>query len=58
MCTDAIAGARRASGELALHVLEVMTALTAGVPERMEISSRPAIPSIVPLMPAEVWRGE
>lgn len=55
---DAAAGHRRASGEVALHVLEVMTALTAGSAERVEIASRPGIPSLVPLTPAAVWRAQ
>lgn len=53
---DAVTGPRRASGELALHVLEIMTALTAGSPVRTDIGSRPGIPPIVPLTPAAAWR--
>ncbi|MFJ7071538.1 Gfo/Idh/MocA family protein [Streptomyces sp. NPDC098781] len=51
--------APRASGELALHVLETMTALLRSAAEgrRIELttSTRPPLP--VPLTAAETWRG-
>ena len=53
---DALAGARRASGDLALHVLEIMTALTEGSPHRVDISSAPDAPPLVPFTPADAWR--
>lgn len=48
----------RASGELALHVLEVMTGIltSAGHGRAVEIASRPDIPPLVPLTPAAAWR--
>lgn len=51
--------ANRASGQLAAHVLEVMMTLLAAADEgrRLPISSRPAVPSLVPLTAAETWRG-
>lgn len=54
---DFAAGHRRASAQMALHVLEVMTAMTSGEPGRVEIRTPVAVPSIVPLTPAARWRG-
>ena len=55
---DFAAGHARAAGALALHVLEVMTALArsaeSGVRER--IDSTPDVPSAVPLTQPEGWR--
>jgi predicted dehydrogenase len=50
--------APRASGELALHVLEVMTALLRSSAEgrRIELSTSVERPAPVPLTPAEKWR--
>ncbi|WP_328744943.1 Gfo/Idh/MocA family oxidoreductase [Streptomyces sp. NBC_00285] len=48
----------RASGELALHVLEIMTALLRSSDEgrRIELSTTVERPDPVPLTPAEKWR--
>ncbi|WP_329599385.1 Gfo/Idh/MocA family oxidoreductase [Streptomyces pseudovenezuelae] len=50
--------APRASGELALHVLETMTALLRSSAEgrRIELSTSVERPDPVPLTPAEQWR--
>ncbi|MDH6553151.1 putative dehydrogenase [Streptomyces sp. SAI-208] len=50
--------APRASGELALHVLETMTALLRSAAEgrRIELSTSVARPAPVPLTSAEEWR--
>ena len=50
--------APRASGELALHVLETMTALLRSSAEgrRIELSTSVERPAPVPLTPAEEWR--
>jgi predicted dehydrogenase len=50
--------APRASGELALHVLETMTALLRSSAEgrRIELSTSVERPAPVPLTPAEKWR--
>ncbi|WP_330268681.1 Gfo/Idh/MocA family oxidoreductase [Streptomyces griseorubiginosus] len=50
--------AARASGELALHVLETMTALLRSSAEgrRIELSTSVERPVAVPLTPAEKWR--
>ncbi|MGW0422515.1 Gfo/Idh/MocA family protein [Streptomyces sp. NPDC003015] len=50
--------APRASGELALHVLETMTALLRSSAEgrRIELSTSVARPAPVPLTPSEKWR--
>lgn len=53
---DFAAGHRRASGEIALHVLEVMTAMTGGRDDRVDIVTPAVLPSIVPLTPAAHWR--
>ncbi|MEH3089535.1 MAG: Gfo/Idh/MocA family oxidoreductase [Microbacterium arborescens] len=52
------AGAGRASGALALHVLEVMSALTDAARERTEIALTTAVerPPLVPLTAREAWR--
>ncbi len=51
--------AGRASGQLAAHVLEVMMTLLTAADEgrRHTITSRPALPDLVPLTAEEVWRG-
>lgn len=56
---DFVAGHRRAAGDLALHVLEVMTALLQSSRERrhIEITSSPQRPSVVPLTPRREWAG-
>ncbi|MFG6503373.1 Gfo/Idh/MocA family protein [Microbacterium sp. P05] len=56
---DFVGGAARASGDLALHVLEVMTTLLASAEsgERRAVSSRPAVPTLVPLTAAAQWRA-
>ncbi|MET9394116.1 Gfo/Idh/MocA family oxidoreductase [Streptomyces sp. NPDC006624] len=53
------AGGRRADGELALHVLEAMTALLRSAAEgrRVELTTTARVPAPVPLTPARVWRG-
>jgi predicted dehydrogenase len=50
--------AARASGELALHVLETMTALLQSSAEgrRIELSTSVERPLPVPLTPPEKWR--
>ncbi|THG32912.1 Gfo/Idh/MocA family protein [Naasia lichenicola] len=52
-------GEERASGSVALHVLEVMTELLASAKTgtRRPIGSRPERPTLVPLTPAAVWRA-
>ncbi len=56
---DLVAGEGRASGAMALHVLEIMTALAvsgaSGV--REQLTTTVERPSLVPLTPAEAWRG-
>jgi predicted dehydrogenase len=51
--------APRASGELALHVLETMSALLRSSAEgrRIELTTTAEPPTPVPLTPAEQWRG-
>ncbi|KMS75402.1 oxidoreductase [Streptomyces viridochromogenes] len=51
--------APRANGELALHVLETMSALLRSSAEgrRIELSTSAKVPVPVPLTAAEVWRG-
>lgn len=53
------AGEARAGGELALHVLEVMTRVldAAEIGTRVMIASSAEAPSLVPLTPAARWRG-
>ncbi|MFE7168014.1 Gfo/Idh/MocA family protein [Streptomyces sp. NPDC057616] len=50
--------APRASGDLALHVLETMTALLRSSSEgrRIDLTTTPSPPAPVPLTPAEQWR--
>ncbi|KUM73530.1 Gfo/Idh/MocA family protein [Streptomyces curacoi] len=52
--------APRASGELALHVLETMSALLRSSAEgrRIELTTSAKPPALVPLTAAEEWRGE
>lgn len=56
---DFVAGAGRASGEMALHVLEIMTLLqqsaASGVQESLTTTA--TRPTLVPLTPAADWRG-
>ncbi|MFG2062705.1 Gfo/Idh/MocA family protein [Micromonospora sp. NPDC048871] len=49
----------RASGELALHVLDIMTALLRSAEEgrRIELTTTAERPAPVPLTPAEEWRS-
>jgi predicted dehydrogenase len=49
----------RAGGEVALHVLETMTAMIRSAEEgrRIPLTTTVARPTPVPLTPAEVWRG-
>ncbi|MFF4503532.1 Gfo/Idh/MocA family protein [Streptomyces sp. NPDC001401] len=51
--------APRASGDLALHVLETMTALLRSSAEgrRIELTTSTPPPALVPLTAAEAWRG-
>lgn len=51
--------APRASGELALHILETMNALLRSSAEgrRIELTTTAEPPAPVPLTPAEEWRG-
>ncbi|WP_369193973.1 Gfo/Idh/MocA family protein [Streptomyces djakartensis] len=52
-------GGRRAGGELALHVLEIMTALLRSSAEgrRVELTTSARVPAPVPLTGARFWRG-
>jgi predicted dehydrogenase len=54
---DFAQGHARASGELALHVLEIMTLVLSSAADgsRKVVSSRPELPSIVPLTPRSAW---
>ncbi|WP_019179746.1 Gfo/Idh/MocA family protein [Microbacterium yannicii] len=56
---DLVSGAGRASGEMALHVLEIMTLLgvsaSSGVRERL--ATTVTTPDLVPLTPVAQWRG-
>lgn len=56
---DFVAGDGRASGELALHVLDVMTGLLDSAAEgrRRPLTSTTAVPPLVPLTPASRWHG-
>ncbi|MFC8682862.1 Gfo/Idh/MocA family protein [Microbacterium ureisolvens] len=56
---DFVAGDARASGAMALHVLEIMTALAASAASgvRESLTTTVERPSLVPLTPAEVWRS-
>ncbi|MEV0225633.1 Gfo/Idh/MocA family oxidoreductase [Streptomyces sp. NPDC050704] len=51
--------APRANGDLALHVLETMSALldSADTGRRIELTTSTALPAPVPLTAAEEWRG-
>ncbi|WP_309095710.1 Gfo/Idh/MocA family oxidoreductase [Streptomyces sp.] len=53
-------GGRRANGEVALHVLETMTALLRSAAEgrRVELTTSTAVPAPVPLTAAADWRGQ
>ncbi len=55
---DMVRGHGRASGELALHVTEIVTALPLSAREgrRIDLHTTPAIPPLVPLTPPEQWR--
>jgi predicted dehydrogenase len=54
---DFAAGQARASGELGLHVLEVMSLVLAAAStgQRQQVASRPSVPPIVPLTSRAVW---
>ncbi|WP_203581694.1 Gfo/Idh/MocA family protein [Microbacterium hibisci] len=56
---DFVGGPSRASGAVALHVLEIMTALAASAASgvREQLTTTAERPSLVPLTPAEAWRG-
>lgn len=56
---DFVTGPGRASGEVALHVLEIMTALleSAGRGARVPVTSTAIVPQLVPLTPLAAWRG-
>ncbi|WP_418275197.1 Gfo/Idh/MocA family protein [Isoptericola jiangsuensis] len=51
--------APRASGDVGLHVMEVMSGLLASSESghRVEVTTQPAVPPLVPLTPPGVWRG-
>lgn len=53
------AGARRASGDVALHVLEIMSALTRSAQEgrRISLTTTAERPPLVPLSEVEQWRS-
>lgn len=56
---DFVAGPGRASGDIALHVLEIMTLLgvSAGSGVRETLTTTAARPAAVPLTPASEWSG-
>lgn len=56
---DFVAGEGRASGAMALHALEIMTALAASAASgrREALSTTVDRPSLVPLTPASTWRS-
>jgi predicted dehydrogenase len=56
----ATAGPPRAGGQLALHVLEAMTALLRSAAEgrRIELTTTADRPPLVPLTPTEQWRSQ
>ena len=56
---DSIAGAGRASGAMALHVLEIMTALADSARSGARVAPATTVerPPLVPLTPASAWRG-
>lgn len=51
--------APRAGGDVALHVMEVMTGLldSADGGGRVDVTTAPAVPPLVPLTPRAVWHG-
>lgn len=55
---DFVAGAARADGAMALHVLDVMTGLIDAARERTaaQLTTTVTRPSLVPYTPADVWR--
>lgn len=55
---DFLDGAGRASGAMALHVLETMALLEASARSgsREQLSTHVDVPSVVPLTPATIWR--
>jgi predicted dehydrogenase len=57
---DFLDGQRRASGAVALHVLEVLSGMldAAEAGRRLAITSTVEVPPLVPLTPAENWRGQ
>jgi len=56
---DFVAGDARASGAMALHVLEIMTALAVSAASGVREPLRTTVdrPSLVPLTPATTWRS-
>ena len=56
---DLVAGDGRASAAMALHVLEIMTALAASAASgvRQSLTTTVERPALVPLTPAQLWRG-
>lgn len=56
---DFVNGAGRADGAMALHVLEIMSALSASARSgaRVTVSTTVERPSLVPLTPASEWRA-
>lgn len=56
---DFVSGADRASGAMALHVLEIMTALATSAESGRREVLRTTVerPALVPLTPASSWRG-
>ena len=57
---DFVRGGRRAGGDLALHVLEIMTALLTSARDgvRVPLTTTVERPSLVPLTTAEQWRAQ
>ncbi|MET0296777.1 MAG: Gfo/Idh/MocA family oxidoreductase [Microbacterium sp.] len=56
---DFVAGDDRASGEVALHVLDIMTSLLVSADRgaRVELSSTATVPALVPLTSRAQWHG-
>lgn len=56
---DFVAGHGRAGGDVALHVLEIMTALTESAREgrRVDLATTAERPSLAPLTPRTAWRA-
>jgi len=56
---DFVAGDGRAGGDVALHVLEIMTALTESAREgrRIDLATTAERPSLAPLTPRTAWRA-